>query len=75
MSYKKSPRRKDWVSIIKNYLNELRIDMEFEDIKCFKKGKLENMVKQAGAELGQAQVKLELDFILIKICRIILRLY
>ena len=58
-------------------MNELRIDMEFEDIKCFKKGKLENMVKQAGAELGQAEVKLELGFTSIKICcvKLMTRLY
>ena len=49
-----------------------KIGNENQTILIIRKRKMEDTVEQAGTELGQAQLQLELDFTLIKICCITL---
>ena len=43
---RKNPTRKDWVTTIKNDLEELNINLQFEEIMKMKKSELRNILKQ-----------------------------
>ena len=43
---RKNPTRKDWVTTVKNDLEELKMDLTFEDIKVLRKNEFKAMIKR-----------------------------
>ena len=42
-----NPTKKDWVSTVKKDLEDLDLNVTFEDIKVMKKSSFKNMLKQS----------------------------
>ena len=56
---RRKPTKKDWVTTIKRDMDELKINLEFEDIRLLKKSEFKNMIKQKIENLALEKLELK----------------